>query len=117
MIHKSLIALALIALLSAQAPAHAADTKANVGYATWARTAAARCKQWRFYFMDMALTGTGQQMLGGLYTTGSPEYQELLKKYPNPPAPNPTNFTRSSHRRLAHQAVELPGESETRTRV
>jgi len=35
---------------------------------------AARWKQWRFYFKDMALTGTGQQMLGGLYTTSSPMY-------------------------------------------
>ena len=35
---------------------------------------AARWKQWRFYFKDMALTGTGQQMLGGLYTTASPIY-------------------------------------------
>ena len=35
---------------------------------------AARWKQWRFYFKDMALTGTGQQMLGELYTTASPMY-------------------------------------------
>jgi arylsulfatase len=35
---------------------------------------AVRWKQWRFYFKDMALTGTGQQMLGGLYTTSSPMY-------------------------------------------
>jgi arylsulfatase len=34
----------------------------------------ARWKQWRFYFKDMALTGTGQQMLGGLYTTASEMY-------------------------------------------
>jgi arylsulfatase A-like enzyme len=27
---------------------------------------AARWKQWRFYFKDMQLTGTGQQMLGGM---------------------------------------------------
>jgi arylsulfatase A-like enzyme len=88
---------------------------------------AARWKQWRFYFKDMALTGTGQQMLGGLYVNSSPiyapkiyniemdphedlnvggiylfmtgpaykavmEYETSLKKYPNPPAPNFTNF-------------------------
>ena len=35
---------------------------------------AARWQQWRFYFKDMAFTGTGQQMLGGLYTTASPMY-------------------------------------------
>ena len=28
---------------------------------------AVRWKQWRFYFKDMTLTGTGQQMLGGIY--------------------------------------------------
>ena len=89
---------------------------------------AARWQQWRFYFKDMAMTGTGQQMLGGLYTTASPmyfpkvyniemdpredlnlggtyvfmvgpvykviaEYEESVKKYPNPPAPNLTQFT------------------------
>jgi arylsulfatase A-like enzyme len=88
---------------------------------------AARWKQWRFYFKDMHPTGTGPQMLGGMYVTSSPmyfpkvyniemdphedlnlggitvfmadpafkairEYQETLKKYPNPPAPNLTNF-------------------------
>jgi len=89
---------------------------------------AVRWKQWRFYFKDMALTGTGQQMLGGLYTTSSPmylpkvyniemdphedldvggnyvfmagpaykavqEYENSLKKFPNPPAPKLTNFS------------------------
>jgi arylsulfatase len=89
---------------------------------------AARWKQWRFYFKDMHLTGTGQQMLGGLYVSNGPmyfpkvyniemdphedlnlggitvfivgpaykavqEYEESLKKYPNPPAPTLTNFT------------------------
>jgi arylsulfatase len=89
---------------------------------------AARWKQWRFYFKDMAMTGTPQQMLGGLYTTASPmyfpkvyniemdphedlnvggyaaymlgpaykaiaEYEESVKKYPNPPAPNLTHFS------------------------
>ena len=88
---------------------------------------AVRWKQWRFYFKDMALTGTGQQMLGGLYANSSnlyapkvyniemdphedlnlggnyvfvtgpaytvvQEYQKSLKKYPNPAAPNFTNF-------------------------
>jgi arylsulfatase len=88
---------------------------------------AARWKQWRYYFKDMHLTGTGQQMLGGLYVSGSQlwlpmvydiemdphedlnlggitlfiagpayevvhRYQESLKKYPNPPAPDLTNF-------------------------
>jgi arylsulfatase len=88
---------------------------------------AARWKQWRFYFKDMHLTGTGQQMLGGMYISGTPmyfpkvyniemdphedlnlggitvfmadpaykvikEYEESIKKYPNPPAPNLTNF-------------------------
>jgi len=88
---------------------------------------AARWKQWRFYFKDMPLTGTGPQMLGGLYTSSNPmyapkvyniemdphedlnlggnyvfmampaykavqEYEASLKKYPNPPAPNFTNF-------------------------
>ena len=89
---------------------------------------AARWQQWRFYFKDMALTGTGQQMLGGLYTTASPmyfpkvynvemdpredlnvggiyvfmvgavyeaigKYEASVKKYPNPPAPNLTDFS------------------------
>jgi len=88
---------------------------------------AARWKQWRYYFKDMRLTGTGQQELGGLYVTGTPmyfpkvydiemdphedvnlggitlfiagpaykvieEYEKSVKKYPNPPAPNLTNF-------------------------
>jgi hypothetical protein len=34
----------------------------------------ARWQQWRFYFKDMALTGTAQQMLGGLYMTATPMY-------------------------------------------
>jgi len=88
---------------------------------------AVRWKQWRFYFKDMALTGTEQQKLGGMYTTSSSmylpkvyniemdphedlnlggnyvfmvgpaykvvgEYEASVKKYPNPPAPNLTNF-------------------------
>src|SRR5579863_2187162 len=88
---------------------------------------AARWKQWRFYFKDMHLTGTGQQMLGGMYITSTPiyfpmvyniemdphedlnlggitvfmagpaykvihEYEESLKKYPNPPATSMTTF-------------------------
>jgi arylsulfatase len=35
---------------------------------------AARWKQWRFYFKDMQLTGTGQQMLGGMYVTSNDLY-------------------------------------------
>ena len=89
---------------------------------------AARWKQWRLYFRNMALTGTGPQMLGGLYVSSAPlyfpkvyniemdqhedlniggnnlwpmepvakvvrEYLESLKKYPNPPAVNFTNFS------------------------
>jgi arylsulfatase A-like enzyme len=90
---------------------------------------AVRWKQWRLYFKDMPLTGTGPQMLGGMYTGSSPmyypkvyniemdphedlnvgeinlwpmvygaykpitEYLESLRKYPNPPAGNLTNFT------------------------
>jgi arylsulfatase len=89
---------------------------------------AARWKQWRFYFKDMHLTGTGQQMLGGMYVNNGDmyfpkvyniemdphedlnlggitvfmvgpaykaikEYQESVKKYPNPPASNLTHFT------------------------
>jgi arylsulfatase len=89
---------------------------------------AARRKQWRLYFRDMALTGTGPQMLGGMYVSSAPlyfpkvyniemdqhedlniggnnlwpmepvakvvrEYLESLKKYPNPPAVNFTNFS------------------------
>ena len=89
---------------------------------------AARWKQWRLYFRNMALTGTGPQMLGGLYVSSAPlyfpkvyniemdqhedlniggnnfwpmepvakvvgEYLESLKKYPNPPPVNFTNFS------------------------
>jgi arylsulfatase A-like enzyme len=89
---------------------------------------AVRWKQWRIYFKDMHQTGTGSQMLGGMYVSASPmwfpkvyniemdphedlnvggnflwaaepafkvirEYEESIKKYPNPPAPNMTNFT------------------------
>ncbi|MGO9633001.1 MAG: arylsulfatase [Steroidobacteraceae bacterium] len=88
---------------------------------------AARWKQWRFYFKDMHLTGTGQQMLGGMYISGGEiwfprvhniemdphedlnlggitvfiaepaykvvqQYEESVKKYPNPPSPNLTHF-------------------------
>jgi len=87
---------------------------------------AARWKQWRIYFKDMALTGTGQQMLGGMFGSAAPmyypkiynievdphedlqlpnylwagepvfkvvkEYEESVRKYPNPPAGNLTNF-------------------------
>jgi arylsulfatase len=88
---------------------------------------ALRWKQWRIYFKDMKLTGTGQQMLGGIFADISgmsypkvyniemdphedlnvgginfwpmqeafksvSEYQASLKKYPNPPAINFTNF-------------------------
>jgi arylsulfatase A-like enzyme len=35
---------------------------------------AVRWKQWRVYFRDMQLTGTGQQKLGGIYTNSSPMY-------------------------------------------
>jgi arylsulfatase len=35
---------------------------------------AARWKQWRFYFKDMHLTGTGQQMLGGMYVNSGAMY-------------------------------------------
>jgi len=31
-------------------------------------------KQWRFYFKDMQLTGTGQQMLGGMYANSCDLY-------------------------------------------
>lgn len=89
---------------------------------------AARWKQWRLYFRDMALTGTGPQMLGGMSANSAPlyfpkiyniemdphedlnvggnnlwplepaakvveGYLESLKKYPNPPAVNMTNFS------------------------
>jgi arylsulfatase A-like enzyme len=88
---------------------------------------AARWKQWRYYFKDMHQTGTGQQMLGGIYESSGEiyfpkvydiemdphedlnlggvtlfmtapvykavqEYQESVKKYPNPPCANVTNF-------------------------
>ncbi len=88
---------------------------------------AARWKQWRLYFKDIAPTGTpGQQMIGGMWTSMSPmnypkiyniemdphedlqlphylwaggvamkaiaEYEESVKKYPNPPSGNLTNF-------------------------
>jgi arylsulfatase len=90
---------------------------------------AVRWKQWRIYFKDMKLTGTGQQMLGGIFADISGlsypkvyniemdphedlnvggiqfwpmqeafksinEYLASLKKYPNPPAINFTNFGR-----------------------
>jgi arylsulfatase len=35
---------------------------------------AARWNQWRLYFRDMHLTGTDQQMLGGIYVNSSPMY-------------------------------------------
>ena len=92
-----------------------------------AELVAARWKQWRIYFKDMKLTGTGQQMLGGIFANISDlsypkvyniemdphedlnvgginfwpmqeafkvvnEYLASLKKYPNPPAINFTNF-------------------------
>jgi arylsulfatase len=88
---------------------------------------AVRWKQWRIYFKDMKLTGTGQQMLGGIFADISGmsfpkvyniemdshedlnvgginfwpmqeafksvnEYLASLRKYPNPPAVNFTNF-------------------------
>jgi arylsulfatase A-like enzyme len=92
-----------------------------------AELVAVRWKQWRIYFKDMRLTGTGQQMLGGIFEDSSNlsypkvyniemdphedlnvgginlwpmqqafktvnEYLASLKKYPNPPAINFTNF-------------------------
>ncbi len=89
---------------------------------------AARWKQWRIYFKQEVLTGSGQQMLGGantgLINISYPsvyniemdphedlnvsgnfiwamepalkaviEYEATLKKYPNPPAANVTNFS------------------------
>jgi arylsulfatase A-like enzyme len=90
---------------------------------------AVRWKQWRLYFKDMPLTGSGPQMLGGMYASSSSmyypkvyniemdphedlnvgginlwpmvyggykpitEYMQSLKKYPNPPAGNLTNFS------------------------
>ena len=88
---------------------------------------AARWKQWRFYFKDMQMTGTGHQMLGGMYANSTPmyfpkvydiemdphedinlggitvfmagpaykaigEYEASVKKYPNPPCANLTDF-------------------------
>jgi arylsulfatase len=88
---------------------------------------AVRWKQWRIYFRDMKLTGTGPQMIGGIFIDISGlsfpkvyniemdphedlnvgginlwpmqeafktvnEYLASLKKYPNPPAINFTNF-------------------------
>lgn len=88
---------------------------------------AVRWKQWRIYFKDMKQTGTGPQMLGGIFTDISgmsfPKvyniemdphedlnvggiqfwpmqegfktigaYLASLRKYPNPPAINFTNF-------------------------
>jgi len=89
---------------------------------------AVRWKQFHIYLQDNALTGTGQQMLGGFYinsnkifypkvyniemdqhedlnvggtmlpvigmayTKAIADYLESLKKYPNPPAPNATDF-------------------------
>jgi len=35
---------------------------------------AARWKQWRLYFKDIALTGSGQQMLGGMFSSAAPMY-------------------------------------------
>jgi arylsulfatase len=88
---------------------------------------AVRWNQWRMYFRDMNRTGTGQQMLGGVFANSSPmyypkiyniemdphedlqlgnyasvavsafkyiqEYLASVKKYPNPPAANLTNFS------------------------
>ena len=89
---------------------------------------AARWKQWRIYFKEEVLTGTGKQQLGGAYTglvnmsyptvyniemdphedlnlggnfvwamTPALEavfkYEATLKKYPNPPSANITNFS------------------------
>ena len=88
---------------------------------------AARWKQWRVYFKDTNRTGTGQQMVGGVWAntigmyypkfynieldphedyqmtnyswTGGPvfkvvqEYLESVKKFPNPPPSNVTNFS------------------------
>jgi len=88
---------------------------------------AARWKQWRYYFKDMHLTGSGPQMLGGIYANNGEilfpkiyniemdpredlnlggiamfisgpvyqvigQYQQSVKKYPNPPSANLTNF-------------------------
>ena len=93
---------------------------------------AGRWKQWRYYFRDMARTGTGQQMLGGTMVNSSPlyypkfynievdphedyqmtnygwtgepifkviqEYLASVKKYPNPPPSNITNFSQPLER-------------------
>ena len=40
--------------------------------------AAARWKQWRIYFKAMTPTGTGQQMLGGLFASATPLYYPLI---------------------------------------
>src|SRR5579864_722649 len=88
---------------------------------------AVRWKQWRIYLKDMHQTGTGSQMLGGMYVANGAmwfpkiyniemdphedlnvganflwaaepafkvikQYEESVKKYPNPPASNLTNF-------------------------
>jgi arylsulfatase len=89
---------------------------------------AARWKQWRYYFKEMAPTGSGQEKFADLYITATPiyfpqiyniemdphedmnlggialfmtapiykaiaEYEESVKKYPNPPSANLTNFS------------------------
>jgi len=88
---------------------------------------AARWQQWRLYFKDIRLTGSGQEMLGGFGNSAASvyyprvyniemdphedlnqlnylwtiapvmkvvaEYEASVKKYPNPPAANLTNFT------------------------
>ena len=93
---------------------------------------AGRWKQWRYYFKDMARTGTGQQMLGGIAANSAPmyypkfyniemdphedlqmtnygwtgepifkvvqEYLASVKKYPNPPPSNITNFSQPLER-------------------
>ena len=87
---------------------------------------AARWKQWRLYFKDMALTTSGHQAIGGMFANAAPmyypkiynievdphedlqlpnylwaigpafkaiqEYEETVKKFPNPPAANLTHF-------------------------
>jgi arylsulfatase A-like enzyme len=90
---------------------------------------AARFKQWRLYFRDMALTGTGQEMLGAMLISAATmyfpkvynvemdphedinlseydiwvlgptfkvieQYEQSLKKNPNPPAGSFTKFGR-----------------------
>jgi arylsulfatase len=90
--------------------------------------AAARWKQWRYYFTDVYPTGSGLQRQAGMLAGNAPmvgypkvyniemdpreeydvgvlydwtwepmlevveKYLETVKKYPNPPAPNITNF-------------------------